>query len=146
MQIRLMQKSDYEAVYNLWLSCPGVALNTTDDSPKGIGRFLDRNPTSCFVAEDDGRVVGVILAGHDGRRGYLHHTAVALDHRRQGIASALTEAALAALKAEGIVKVTLVAFSKNEGGNAFWGEQDFVLRDDLTYWDKVLIPVVRINT
>ena len=69
-----------------------------------------------------------------------------MDHRRQGIASALTEAALAALKAEGIVKVTLVAFSKNEGGNAFWGEQDFVLRDDLTYWDKVLIPVVRINT
>lgn len=146
MQIRLMQKSDYEAVYQLWLSCPGVALNTTDDSPEGIGKFLDRNPTSCFVAENDGRVVGVILAGHDGRRGYLHHAAVALDCRRQGIAAALTDAALAALKEEGIVKVTLVAFSKNEGGNAFWREQEFTLRDDLTYWDKVLIPVVRINT
>ena len=146
MQIRLMRRSDYEAVFQLWMSCPGVALNTTDDSPEGIAKFLDRNPTSCFVAVDGEAVVGVILAGHDGRRGYLHHTAVAQDHRRQGIASALTEAALAALKAEGIVKVTLVAFSKNEGGNAFWGEQDFTLRDDLTYWDKVLIPVTRINT
>lgn len=146
MQIRLMTKNDYEAVYQLWLSCPGVALNTTDDSPEGIGKFLDRNPTSCFVAEDDGKVVGVIMAGHDGRRGYLHHTAVSPDHRRQGIASALTDAALAALKEEGIVKVTLVAFRKNEGGNAFWGEQEFTLREDLTYWDKVLIPVVRIPT
>ena len=83
MQIRLMQKSDYEAVYQLWLSCPGVALNTTDDSPEGIGKFLDRNPTSCFVAVDHDRVVGVILAGHDGRRGYLHHAAVALDCRSE---------------------------------------------------------------
>ena len=147
MQIRLMQKSDYEAVYNLWLSCPGVALNTTDDSPEGIGKFLDRNPTSCFVAEaEDRRIVGVILGGHDGRRGYIHHAAVAVDARRQGVAAALTEAVLAALKEEGIVKVTLVAFSKNEGGNAFWGEQGFILRDDLVYWDKVLIPVTRINT
>ncbi len=146
MQIRRMQKSDYEAVYQLWLSCPGVALNTTDDSPEGIGKFLDRNPTSCFVAEEGDRVVGVILGGHDGRRGYIHHAAVAVDARRQGIAAALTEAVLAALKEEGIVKVTLVAFGKNEGGNAFWGEQGFTLRDDLVYWDKVLIPVVRINT
>ena len=146
MQIRLMQKSDYEAVYSLWLSCPGVALNTTDDSPEGIGKFLDRNPTSCFVAEEGDRVVGVILGGHDGRRGYIHHAAVAVDARRQGIAAALTEAVLAALKEEGTVKVTLVAFGKNEGGNAFWEEQGFTLRDDLVYWDKVLIPVVRINT
>lgn len=146
MQVRLMRKEDYEKVYQLWLSCPGVALNTTDDSPEGIGRFLDRNPTSCFVAEEGDRVVGVILGGHDGRRGYIHHAAVAVDARRQGVAAALTEAALAALKVEGIVKVTLVAFSKNEGGNAFWGEQGFTLRDDLVYWDKVLIPVVRIKT
>ena len=147
MKIRLMQKSDYEAVYNLWLSCPGVALNTTDDSPEGIGKFLDRNPTSCFVAEtDDGQVVGVILGGHDGRRGYLHHAAVALTHRRQGIAAALTHAAEEALKAEGIVKVNLVAFRANEEGNAFWGGLDYVLREDLTYWDKQLIPFVRVKT
>ena len=146
MHIRLMTKSDYEAVYHLWLSCPGVALNTTDDSPEGIGKFLDRNPTSCFVAVDDGKVVGVIMAGHDGRRGYLHHTAVSPDHRRQGIASALTDAALEALKAEGIVKVNLVAFRRNEEGNAFWEQQDYTLREDLTYWDKVLIPITRVET
>ena len=147
MQIRLMCKEDYEKVYQLWLSCAGMALNTTDDSPEGIGKFLDRNPTSCFVAEaEDGRIVGVILGGHDGRRGYIHHAAVAKDCRRQGIAAALTEAVESALKAEGIVKVNVVAFRKNEVGNTFWREQDYILRDDLTYWDKVLIPIVRVET
>ena len=146
MQIRLMTRDDYEAVYQLWLSCPGVALNTTDDSPEGIGKFLDRNPTSCFVAEADGKVVGVIMGGHDGRRGYIHHAAVAPDARRQGIASGLTAAVEEALKAEGIVKVNLVAFRRNEEGNAFWEQQDYTLREDLTYWDKVLIPITRVET
>ena len=146
MIFRVMTMADYSACNDLWRNTPGMGLNSLDDSAEGIARYLQRNPYTCFVAEEEGQLLGAILAGHDGRRGYLHHAAVALDCRRQGIAAALTDAALAALKEEGIVKVTLVAFSKNEGGNAFWREQEFTLRDDLTYWDKVLIPVVRINT
>ena len=97
MKIRNMTINDYEAVYAIWLSCPGMGLNDVDDSREGIERFLARNPESCFVAEDGGEVVGVILAGNDGRRGYIHHTAVSSDRQREGIATALVNAAMDAL-------------------------------------------------
>lgn len=145
MNIRVMTVADYDAVYALWLSCKGMGLNDVDDSREGIARYLARNPDTCFVAEDGG-VVGVILAGHDGRRGYIYHTAVHPDARGWGIGSALVQRALAALKACGISKVALVAFSRNEGGNAFWEKQGFKLREDLSYRNLALQDMVRIDT
>ena len=145
MNIRVMTVADYDAVYALWLSCKGMGLNDVDDSREGIARYLARNPDTCFVAEDGG-VVGVILAGHDGRRGYIYHTAVHPDARGWGIGSALVQRALAALKASGISKVALVAFSRNEGGNAFWEKQGFKLREDLSYRNLALQDMVRIDT
>ena len=145
MNIRVMTVADYDAVYALWLSCKGMGLNDVDDSREGIARYLARNPDTCFVAEDGG-VVGVILAGHDGRRGYIYHTAVHPDARGWGIGSALVQRALAALKECGISKVALVAFSRNEGGNAFWEKQGFKLREDLSYRNLALQDMVRIDT
>lgn len=145
MNIRVMTVADYDAVYALWLYCKGMGLNDVDDSREGIARYLVRNPDTCFVAEDGG-VVGVILAGHDGRRGYIYHTAVHSDARGQGIGSALVQRALAALKDCGISKVALVAFSRNEGGNAFWEKQGFKLRGDLSYRNLALQDMVRIDT
>ena len=75
--IRIMTISDYEQVYALWLSIPGMGLNNLDDSKEGIEKYLKRNPSTCFVAEKNDSIIGVILSGHDGRRGYIHHTAVA---------------------------------------------------------------------
>ena len=120
MTIRTMTIEDYEAVYELWLSCIGMGLNNLDDSKEGIERFLLRNPETCFVAEEDAETVGVILTGNDGRRGYIYHTAVRPDFRGRGIASALVEAAMEALRSLGINKVALVVFSKNGAGNGFW--------------------------
>lgn len=70
MLIRKRTLKDYEAVYGLWLSCKGMDLNTVDDSRDGIKRFLRRNPATCSVAESDDVIVGAIIAGSDGRRGY----------------------------------------------------------------------------
>ena len=70
MNIRIMLVSDYEAVYDLWMSCAGMGLNDLDDSKEGISKFLQRNPETCFVAEINNRIVGSILAGNDGRRVY----------------------------------------------------------------------------
>lgn len=144
--IRKMIISDYDAVYALWLSCTGMGLNDLDDSREGIAKYLARNPETCFVAEEDGVIAGVIMTGHDGRRGYISHTAVHPDHRHKGIGSALVEAALAALKNEGIHKVALVAFSRNEGGNAFWEKMGFTLRTDLSYRNRTLTEMTRIDT
>ncbi|MBR6102242.1 MAG: GNAT family N-acetyltransferase [Ruminococcus sp.] len=146
MQIRKMDISDYDKVYSLWLSCKGMGLNDLDDSREGISKYLDRNPDTCFVAEDGGEIVGVIMSGNDGRRGFIHHTAVSPDHRRQGIASALVRAALEALKSLGINKVALVVFERNKEGNAFWESIGFTGRDDLVYRNKALSKMIRTDT
>ena len=88
VSIRQMAIEDYELVYDLWIHTPGMGLNTADDSKEGIARYLKRNPTTCFVAESGDKVVGALLAGHDGRRGYLYHAAVLPGFQRQGIARA----------------------------------------------------------
>lgn len=146
MEIRLMREDDYDRVYALWMSCRNMGFNDRDDSREGIAKYLARNPNTCFVAEDGGAVAGVVLAGHDGRRGFIHHMAVAEDHRRQGIAARLLEAALAALKAEGIHKAALLVFNRNEAGNAFWESQGFTARTDVTYRNRALTELVRIDT
>ncbi len=146
MEIRVMTIGDYDPVYALWLSCSGMGLNDLDDSREGIGRYLNRNPETSFVAVEGGQVVGVIMAGHDGRRGYIHHTAVHPDARRQGVGRALVEAATEALKACGINKVALVAFSRNEVGNRFWESMGFAERNDLSYRNRALADMKRIDT
>ena len=146
MQIRKMTIDDYDAVYALWLSTPGMGLNTADDSREGIAAYLRRNPNTCFVAEENSELFGVILSGHDGRRGFIHHTAVEESAQRGGIGSALVETALNALKKEGIRKVALVVFKRNEKGNAFWEKQGFTVREDLAYRNKALEEMVRIDT
>ena len=92
------------------------------------------------------QVVGVILSGHDGRRGFIHHMAVAESHRRQGIASALLDHALTALKEEGINKTALLVFKRNEAGNAFWETKGFTTRNDVAYRNKALAELIRIDT
>jgi len=146
MTIRIMTIDDYDRVYALWLSCRGMGLNDIDDSKEGVARFLRRNPSTVFVAEEGNRIVGVIMAGHDGRRGYIHHTAVLENMRGQGIGKALVGAAADALKNEGITKIALVAFSRNEEGNAFWEKMGFSKREDLTYRNKALQEMKRIDT
>lgn len=138
MQIRIMTTEDYERVYELWISMPGVGLNDADDAKTGIARFLARNPASCFVAEEGERLIGTILAGHDGRRGHIYHLAVHPDFRRLGIGRELVQAALDALWAEGITKAMLVVFAANSGGNEFWEAQGFTTRNDLIYRNKSL--------
>lgn len=146
MTIRIMTIEDYEAVYELWMSCAGMGLNNLDDSKEGIEKFLCRNPETCFIAEEDNEVVGVILAGNDGRRGYIYHTAVNPSLRNQGIGTALVQAAMEALHSLGINKVALVVFSKNEDGNTFWEKTGFTTRDDLIYRNKTITEMIRIDT
>ena len=146
MNIRIMTIEDYDAVYDLWLSCAGMGLNNLDDSREGIERFLKRNPDTCFVAVNQNVIVGVIITGNDGRRGYIYHTAVNSAYRKQGIAKALVEKSMEALKNCGINKVALVVFNKNKNGNAFWEKIGFSVREDLVYRNKNLVEMIRIDT
>lgn len=143
--IRTMDIEDYEKIYDLWIHTEGMGLNTIDDSREGIAKYLLRNPNTCFVAEDDGKLTGVIMSGHDGRRGFIYHTTVKKEYRGQGIGKKLVDSAMAALEAEGIHKVALVAFEKNLLGSVFWEKLGFTVRDDLVYRNKNISQLKRID-
>ena len=126
MTIREMTIDDYEEVYHLWKQIKGFGIRSIDDSREGVERFLMRNPTTSVVAEKD------------GMRGCLYHVCVDEAYRRHGIGTAMVVKAMEALKAEQINKVCLIAFTKNDIGNAFWNTIGWTEREDLNYYDFVL--------
>ena len=138
VQLRVMQIEDYQNVYNLWMTIDGFGIRSIDDSYEGVERFLKRNPTTSVVAEAEGKIVGAILCGHDGRRGCFYHVCVDETYRMRGIGKAMVVMAMEALKEEGINKVSLIAFTKNDVGNAFWKEIGWTKREDLNYYDFTL--------
>ena len=136
--IRPMVPDDYDQVHRLWMSIRGFGIRSIDDSREGIERFLKRNPTTSVVAEEDGKIVGAILCGHDGRRGCFYHVCVDEEYRMRGIGKSMVVFAMEALKEEKINKVSLIAFTKNDIGNAFWKEIGWTKREDLNYYDFTL--------
>ena len=136
--IRAMELADYEKVHDLWMSIKGFVIRSIDDSKEGVERFLQRNPGISVVAEEDGKIVGAILCGHDGRRGCLYHVCVREDYRKHGIGKNMAVECMKALKSEQINKVSIVAFKSNELGNHFWKEEGWTFREDLNYYDFTL--------
>ena len=146
MVIRNMTAADYDKVYALWMSCRNMGFNDVDDSRAGIEKFLRRNAGTCFVAEENDAVIGVILGGQDGRRGYIYHMSVHEKYRRRGIGGQLVEKCMEAMKEEGIAKAALLVFKRNEAGNAFWESQGFSAREDVAYRNRALIHLTRVAT
>ena len=138
MNIREMKIEDYEKVFALWKTIKGFGIRSVDDSKEGIERFLKWNPGLSVVAEQDGEIVGAILCGSDGRRGCLYHVCVHEDYRRQGIGKTMVIWCMEKLKELQINKVSLIAFTKNDVGNAFWKEIGWTKREDLNYYDFTL--------
>ena len=136
VETRIMTPDDWDGVAKVWEDHEGT--NPVDDSPEGFAKYLRRNPATSFVAVDNGRIVGTILAGHDGRRGIFHHVSVLKEYQKQGIGRMLVESAEEALRKEGISKVLLVVFTHNDSGNAFWEHMGFTVRDDLVYRNKYI--------
>ena len=130
MNIRPMTMADYDAVLGLMRGAPGVAVRAAD-SPAAIARYLARNPGLSLVAESDGAVIACVFAGHDGRRGSLHHVVVAPAWRGRGVGRALVARALDGLAAEGIYKTHIDVFADNAAAIAFWERTGWQRRDDI---------------
>lgn len=131
-----MKIKDYEQVYALWKRVEGIGLHAYCDSKDGVARYLERNPGLSFIACDNAKVVGTVLCGHDGRRGYLHHLAIAETYRNKGLGKTLSQHALLALKAIGIAKCHIFVFSKNIDGQKFWRKIGWEERMDLKVMSK----------
>ncbi|MDJ0986264.1 MAG: GNAT family N-acetyltransferase [Desulfobacterales bacterium] len=137
MQINISEFSiaDYNQVLMLWKRCKGIGLSDAD-SKENLNAYLNRNPALSFVAKNANAVIGAVLCGHDGRRGYLHHLAVRHDCRNQGIGRSLIEKCLSGLKSIGIQKCHLFIFNTNDSGIRFWKKMGWDYRNDLSVISK----------
>lgn len=138
--LRTMKEDDFNEVHALWMSIHGFGIRSIDDSEENVKRFIRRNPDTSIVACMDGKIVGAILCGQDGRRGCFYHVCVHEDYRKHGIGKAMAMMAMEALKKEGINKVNLVAFTSNELGNGFWKNMGWTFRKDMNYYEFDLNP------
>ena len=137
VQILPMRESDYDAVRALWMTIRGFGIRALDDSREDVARFIRRNPTTSVVAVADGRIVGSILCGSDGRQGALYHVCVAREYRRRRIGTRMVGYCMARLREMGINKVSLIAFANNDVGNAFWRQIGWK-KSDVNYYEFVL--------
>ena len=128
--IREMKKSDYPQVIELWVETEGVGVRHSD-SEEGIAFYLDRNPGLSFVFESNKKIVGTIMSGHDGRRGYVQHLMVSPEKRGGGIGTLLVNTCIDALKAASILKSHIHVFQSNEIGQEFWKRLGWSERADL---------------
>jgi len=135
--IREMKLADYSAVVDLWEKTPGLALSDAD-SEKHIDLFLKRNQGFSFVAEAGNRIIGTVLCGHDGRRGFIYHLAVYDDYRKKGIGRNLVDRCLIKLADDGIAKCHLFVLEENNCARLFWGRIGFCKRDDIYIYSKNL--------
>lgn len=128
---RAMTAADSEGALALWRSTEGMGL-TPEETPAMIARFIGRNPgLSAVAVAADGSLAGAILAGHDGRRGFLYHLAVAPAWRGCGLGRRLAEFSLDGLRAAGIAKVSIFVYAANAPARAFWKRLGWSGRDDI---------------
>ena len=131
---------EYDEVVSLWNLSEGVGLSGAD-SKENIQTFLNRNPGMSFVAYDNNVLVGAVLCGHDGRRGYIHHLAVHPYYQSQGIGQMLGDKCLVALKSIGIQKSHLFMFNNNQNGMKFWKRMGWTQRFEISVLSKSLKPI-----
>lgn len=137
-----MKIDDYDGIYRFWSSSSGITLRSVDDSKEGFSRFLKRNPDNNYICKSRGKIIGGILCGHDGRKGFIYHTAVDDKYRGRGIGTKLVDKAVKSLKAEHITKIAVLVNSDNASGNDFWESLGFAYYDDLNYR---ILPLDELN-
>ena len=133
-----MRPEDYDDVRALWMTIRGFGIRALDDSREDIVRFIERNPTTSVVAKAGSRIVGTILCGSDGRQGALYHVCVAKEYRRRCIGTQMVAFCMHQLRYMGINKVSLIAFTTNEAGNAFWNKIGWTRKTNVNYYEFVL--------
>ncbi len=135
MLIRIMTIKDHAQVVALWSNTKGIGTGDGDNK-KEINSYLKRNPGLSFVAVSEKRIIGAVLCGHDGRRGYIHHLAVAPDFRSKGIGTSLVNACLYGLNALEIAKCNIFVYKSNISGRKFWKKSGWGTRTDLLVLQK----------
>ena len=138
-KIEIMDIKDYKEIITLWKNSEGIGLNDFDDSKRGIKKFLERNPKTCFVVKDNKNgIIGTVMGGNDGRRGIIYHLFVKSEYRRNKIGKKLLEKVEKSLKKEGIKRMYLIVLKENKIGNIFWQNNGYIVRDFIKFRSKII--------
>lgn len=137
MEIRPMKIQDYDEIYAMWQITTRRALDQ-GDSRENIERYLKRNPEMSQVALENGKIVGTVLAGHDGRVGFIHHMAVHPDFRRKHIGKTLAQSAIEKITADGIDKMQIYCYIDNSTGQNFWKSLGFIKTDNILFYKDLV--------
>ncbi|MEA2116584.1 MAG: GNAT family N-acetyltransferase [Thermodesulfobacteriota bacterium] len=143
MIIEKLRIDDYDEIHQIWSNTNGITLRAIDDSKEGIERFLIRNPNINFICRINGNIVGGILCGHDGRKGFIYHVVVKENYRERGIGKKLVEHVIKSLIEEKITKISVLVNSDNISGIDFWESLGFEYFNDLKYR---ILPLDELNT
>jgi putative acetyltransferase len=130
IEILPMAIDDLEDVTVLWDATEGVGMNESD-GPEQLRGFLDRNPGLSLIARDGSRLVGAVLCGHDGRRGFLYHLAVLTDYRKRGLGRAMVDRCLKSLSMLGLLRCNILIYVDNHSGEQFWKTAGWYDRSEL---------------
>lgn len=135
-RIEKAKLSDIGEMLGFWRSIPGIGIGR-GDTEQSLKLFIEKNPSTSLVLRENSRLIGTVLGGFDGRRGYIYHLAVHPDHRGKGFGKALLDGVLRELKAQGALKIHLFAFSDNQAAAEFYPSQGWELRRDIQVfsWD-----------
>lgn len=132
-----MKIDHYKEIYLLWSHTPGMALSNAD-TYENINSFLQRNKGLSYICKHGDKIIGTVLCGHDGRRGYIYHVTVVEDYRGKGIGLKLVERSLEQLKIEGIEKCHLFVYKDNVIGNSFWKSSGWMPREGIFMYSKTI--------
>ncbi|WP_044478154.1 GNAT family N-acetyltransferase [Paenibacillus antibioticophila] len=135
IKIREMTINDYDGSIELWKRTEGMALSNAD-SRDSINYYLNRNIGMSFVCVDEEKIIGTILCGHDGRRGYIYHVAVDPKYRGQSLGKKLVENSLKKIELAGIDKCHIMVIADNEIGNKFWTRTEWIRRDGIILYSS----------
>ncbi|MBE3783164.1 GNAT family N-acetyltransferase [Vibrio parahaemolyticus] len=130
VKIREMDIADYDDVIKLWGQTEGMSLRDAD-SKESINNYLLRNPNLSFVAVSANEIVGAVLVGTDGRRGYLQHLAVSSNFRGKNLGRELVSQAISALANVGVPKTHLFVYNENVNAQQFYEKLGWFPRDEV---------------
>jgi ribosomal protein S18 acetylase RimI-like enzyme len=118
LRVRTAQAPELGAVLNLWKTADAEPTHT--DDLDGLSRLVDHDPGALLVAEDDGAIVGSVIAGWDGWRGSIYRLAVDPSYRRRGLGRALVREAAERIEALGGRRLQAVVVAADDQAIGFW--------------------------
>jgi ribosomal protein S18 acetylase RimI-like enzyme len=130
LRIVLAKETDIPFMLELWRNTPGIAVGAGDDETS-IAAFIQRNPSTCLLMKSGDTIIGTVLGGFDGRRGYIYHLAVHSDYRRRGYGRKLLQEVVAKLEVLKAGKIHLFVLKSNEEAILFYEKQDWIKRHDI---------------